>query len=55
MTKQSIGLVVEGAGALSVLVGVVLSIHHLSISLCIGLGLAAIYVGRMVHAGAAVK
>lgn len=51
MDKQTIGLVVEGAGGLSVLAGFVLSVHHLPVAICIGFGLAAIYVGRMMHAG----
>lgn len=51
MNKQTIGLVVEGAGALAVLAGLVLSLHHLPIAICVGFGLAAIYVGRSMHAG----
>jgi hypothetical protein len=51
MTKATIGLIVEGAGAIGVLIGVVLSIHHFAIALSLGFGLAAIYVGRMLHTG----
>lgn len=52
MDKKQIGLWVEGVGAASVFIGAVLSFHHISIAITIGLGLAAIYIGRQLHLGA---
>jgi hypothetical protein len=51
MNKSTLGYVVEGAGAIAVLIGIVLSLHHLQIALPVGLGAAAIYVGRLIGAG----
>ncbi len=51
MDKSTLGYIIEGAGAVSVLVGIVLSIHHLPIALSVGFGAAAIYVGRLIGAG----
>jgi hypothetical protein len=51
MKTSTLAYVIEGAGALAVLIGVILSVHHLQIALPVGLGAAAIYVGRLIGAG----
>jgi hypothetical protein len=50
LSKQTIGLYVQIAGAAAFIAGVVLSLHHYATGICIIAGAAAFFIGKKMKA-----
>ncbi len=48
-SKKTIGYLVQLGGVAAVVVGAVLSLHHIAIALCFAAGGAAFYVGKKIR------